>query len=94
VRAYASAEGLLADERLPERGCLVVDFNLPRIDGLALIDGLRRRGVGLPAILITSNPSPATRERAEDDGIVVIEKPLLGPALGEAIDRALRARLA
>jgi hypothetical protein len=43
----------------------------------------------LPAILITSNPSAATRERAAEAGVAIIEKPLLGNTLSVAICEAI-----
>ena len=37
--------------------CLLVDHNLPGMDGLALIALLRERGVGVPAVIIAGKPS-------------------------------------
>ena len=41
VRAYPDAEHLLAEERLPDFDCLIVDQNMPRMNGLDLISSLR-----------------------------------------------------
>jgi len=43
----------------------------------------------LPAILITTNPPSIVRERAAAAGLAVVEKPLLGNSLSEAIHEAL-----
>ena len=72
----------------PARGCLVVDYDLPRENGLDLLVSLRERGVDWPAILITTSPSPSIRERAKADHIPIVEKPLLGNALLDAIREA------
>ena len=60
VRAYPCAESLLAEPRLPQSGCLILDYNLPGLDGLEL---LRLRGVTMPAVVITT-PGPSILARA------------------------------
>src|SRR5215813_13581400 len=78
VRDYASADELLGlDEFLP-CSCLVIDHRLPGMSGLDLIVTLRARHVTVPAILITTHPSPALRERAAETHVPIVEKPLLG----------------
>lgn len=89
VRVFLSGKDLLDGEALPEPACLVVDYNLPGTNGLDLLAALRARGTRLPAILITSHPSAEVSRRAAAAGIAIIEKPLLGNALSEAIRRAL-----
>jgi FixJ family two-component response regulator len=89
VRAYASGSELLSDPDLPPRGCVVVDQKMPGMTGLDLVASLRARDVVLPAILITTNPSPAVRQRAAAAGVPVVEKPLLGDALSRGIRDAL-----
>jgi FixJ family two-component response regulator len=81
VRSYRDAESLLANPALPENGCLVIDQNLPGMSGLSLLERLREDGVQLPAILITTNPRAALRDRAATAGIPIVEKPLLTDAL-------------
>jgi len=88
VAAHASAESVLAQGVLPAGGCMVVDYGLPGINGLDLIAVLRGRGLHLPAILMTSHPGPLLRERARAAGVAIVEKPLLGQALNDAIRTA------
>ena len=89
--AYRSGSELLAEAVLPEGACLVIDFNLPDTDGLRLLAALRNRAVQLPAVLITSNPSASVRRRAAAVDVPIVEKPLLGNALVDAIRTALSA---
>ena len=89
VRGYQDAESLLGCEDLPERGCLVLDYNLPGIDGLELLEHLRGRGVRLPAVLITTNPRPRIQLRAAAAGVPIVEKPLLSDALLTTVRNAL-----
>lgn len=91
VCAYADGEALLASTPLPTRGCLVLDYNLPGIDGLDLLERLRAAEVNLPAILITTNPRRALRLQAAMAGVQIIEKPLLTDALRDSVRNALAA---
>ena len=91
VRIYDRGEALLADHDLPATGCLVVDYRMPGMNGLELIDHLRDRSVELPAILIVSDhPSQKLRRLAQRSGVQdVLEKPLSDSALIESIRHAL-----
>jgi FixJ family two-component response regulator len=90
VRLYDRAAALLADANLPERACLVVDYRMPDIDGIELIERLRRLNVTLPAILITVRVTTQLRMLAQKLGLAaVLEKPLLDSELVESIGTAL-----
>ena len=92
VADYRSGSELLAQSELPQAGCLVIDFRLPDMDGLALLEALRDRAIDLPAVLTTSHPTQGLRGRAAAVAVPIIEKPLLGNALFEAIESALARR--
>lgn len=87
VRTYASGSDVLAADLPAElaQGCMIVDYNLPGLNGLDLLHELHRRAVRLPAFLITTDPSQHVRRRARAQGVVIIEKPLLGNQLSEAL---------
>ncbi|WP_309627421.1 response regulator [Brevundimonas sp.] len=89
VCSFRDAESLLESGELPKRGCLVIDYHLPGLNGLDLLDRLRANGVGLPAVLITTNPRLHLRARAAASGVPIIEKPLLTDALLTAVRSAL-----
>lgn len=90
VRLYAGSEALLADLDLPCCGCLVVDYRMPVMDGLQLIDALRDRNVAMPAILITGRSNDGLHRLAARSGVSqVLEKPLSDGALVAGIRQAL-----
>jgi two-component system, LuxR family, response regulator FixJ len=92
VRLYGGADELLAEPDLPESGCLVVDYYMPKMNGVELVDRLRRRVVTLPAILITARVTDDMRLYAERSGFCqVIEKPLEDGTLVDSIRGALAA---
>lgn len=92
VRVYACGRELMDDADIPESGCLVVDQRLPDADGLQLIGSLRDRGVKLAAILITTNPTPVLRQRAQTAKVPIVEKPFITGALFKQIATALKQR--
>ncbi|MGH7024395.1 MAG: response regulator [Caulobacteraceae bacterium] len=90
VQPYSDGESLLKEETFPDMACLVVDYKLPRLNGLQIIDRLRRRGVTLPAVLITT-PTPGVLASAKAAGVPVVGKPLLTTALIDTVRRLLAA---
>lgn len=89
VLPFRTGAEVLAQQRLPDTGLLIVDFKLPDMTGLQLLNALRERQVTLPAILLTHLTSPVVRREAEESGTPIVEKPLLSDALWEAIQSAL-----
>ncbi len=91
VSTFPTADALMADGMRKRWGCLVIDYNLPETDGLHMLAELRDHGVTMPAILITSNPGPQIRQRAAAAGVPIVEKPLIGNGLIDAIRNAFSA---
>jgi two-component system, LuxR family, response regulator FixJ len=85
VRAYSGVVELLGDAELPFSDCLVLDQNMPGMNGLDLIAQLRARDIAVPAILVTSYPTAALSQRAAKAGLAIVEKPFLGTALLDRI---------
>ncbi|HEX2800925.1 MAG TPA: response regulator [Phenylobacterium sp.] len=89
VAHRVSGEALL-DEPLPQDPfCLVIDIKLPGISGVLALTRLRRRGIANPAILITSDPTPALQRVAVRLRAEIVEKPLISGDLFAAIRRRL-----
>ena len=91
VQSYESAEALLDGASLPERSCLVVDYWLPKMNGLALLSRLREQGHDLPAVLITT-PTREIERRAALASIPIVDKPLLNNALVAKVRELLAPR--
>jgi FixJ family two-component response regulator len=90
VKLYDRGAALLADANLPERACLVIDYRMPDIDGIELIERLRHLNVTLPAILITVRATKQLRMLAQRLGLTaVLEKPLSDSVLVDSIRTAL-----
>jgi len=92
VATYGSGSELLVQSEFPQIACLIIDYRLPDMDGLDLLAALRSRGVHLPAVLITSRPPSTLCRRAAAANVQIVEKPLLGPALLDAIHVALAGK--
>jgi FixJ family two-component response regulator len=89
VRLFHSDKDVLDLDELPQSACLILDYNLPGANGLDLLAAMRARGYTSPAILITSHPPTGVRIRAAAAGVPIVEKPLLGDALIDAIHAAV-----
>ena len=92
VQGFETGEALLDTGDLSGDGCLVLDYRLPGMDGLTLLAILRRRGVSMPAVVITSNPTRAIRQRTAEAGALLIEKPLLCDSLTAGIRSLIASR--
>lgn len=85
----ASAEEFLAKSRVLVPSCLVLDVNLPRLNGLDLQKLIAER-VELPIIFITGHDDiPMTVQAMKAGAIEFLIKPLVGEVLLSAIEHAL-----
>ena len=88
VKAYFEGRPLLDDEQVPDAACLITDYRLGDMDGLAVLSMLRSRGWEGPAILITAFPSAELTHRATAAGFtMVMDKPLKPHALTSLVER-------
>lgn len=89
ARTFVSAHDFLAalPEGLPE--CLIVDLQMPEMDGLQLQRRLTLSGVRIPTIVITAHNEAEARERCASAGVFAfLAKPLQDVSLLAAIDGA------
>jgi FixJ family two-component response regulator len=90
VHMFASAEDFLRSSSVHETCCLIVDVQMPGMDGLALQKRLRDDGNGTPIIFITAFPEERNRARAMAAGAACfLSKPFDGQTLLGCVDKAL-----
>ncbi|HQT53616.1 MAG TPA: response regulator [Phenylobacterium sp.] len=89
VEVHENGKALFQRAESPMTGCLVLEQALPDINGLQLVQELRRRHVDLPAILVTTQPSRDVRTEAAAAGVPIVEKPLLTDTLLVTVEEAL-----
>lgn len=89
VEDFASAEAVAERPEGARNSCLIIDYHLPGMDGLALLALLRSRGSRAPAIVITSNPPRTLRAALAQADAILVEKPLLCDELSATIRAAL-----
>jgi FixJ family two-component response regulator len=89
VVAYGSAEDFLAaDPRGP--GCVLLDVQMPGLDGLALHERLVQAGNPLPVVFLSAHGDIPTSVRAIKRGAEdFLTKPFKREELVEAVERAL-----
>jgi len=90
VKTFESARRFLAalPDSLPD--CLIVDLQMPEMDGVELLQ--RLAGMGIPMIVITAHGEFGVRERCESAGAMAfLLKPLQDTTLFAAIDASIGA---
>lgn len=91
VESYGSGLGFLARCHPGRRGCVLLDVQLPDLDGLAVQDRLKVAGIDVRVIMITARADVRTAVRAMRAGAVdFVEKPLNAFSVFEGVQRALR----
>jgi two-component system response regulator FixJ len=88
--SYPTPEAFLEAAPGLAAGCILLDVQMPGMDGLMLQAELHARGEGLPVIVMTGHGDVATAVRAMKAGAVdFVEKPFNDEILVTAIEAAL-----
>lgn len=90
-KTFSSSDEFLSASQPSIRGCAVIDFRMPKMDGMELYRELRKRGFTLPIIFLTAHGDvplavSAMREGAAD----FIQKPFKSEDFLERIHAALK----
>lgn len=89
VECFASAEEFLKEKIEPQIACLVLEVDLPGLNGLELQDQLAARGNSLPIVFVTARSDVATVVRAIKSGAIsFLTKPLAKDELIGEIEKA------
>jgi FixJ family two-component response regulator len=93
VTAFHTAESFLDAVPRLAAGCVLLDLDLPDVDGLEVQAGLRARDADLPVVMMTAHGDVATAVRAMKAGAVdFLGKPISNNDLVNAVETALRPR--
>jgi FixJ family two-component response regulator len=90
VKTFGSPSELLVSDIPKTNACMVVDIDLPEMNGIEMCKVLKDSGRGLPTILITGKTDGRTRSLAEQsDAVAVLFKPFEEKPLLDGIARAI-----
>lgn len=89
VQTYVSGTEFLKEVRSLDKGCVLLDVQMPEIDGLEVQAELRERGVPFPVVVMTGHGDVEVAVRAMKAGAVdFVEKPFAKETMLEAINEA------
>lgn len=90
---FESAETFLKAGKLHDTSCLVIDLQMPGMNGLRLQSHLAAEGHSIPIIFITSYGDKESRRQAMEAGAVAfLDKPFNDEQLLQNIRSALKQR--
>jgi FixJ family two-component response regulator len=92
VRTFASALEFLALNPVRAEGCLILDVEMPGMNGLELQRAMNNSGIFLPVIFLTGHGDiPMTVEALKAGAVHFLTKPVREDALMNAIRQALES---
>jgi FixJ family two-component response regulator len=90
VRSFGSAADFLAAQPVEAEGCVVLDINMPGMNGLDLQREMNAAGISLPVIFLTGHGDiPMTVQALKAGAVHFLTKPVREEDLLAAIRQAL-----
>jgi two-component system response regulator FixJ len=87
---FASGSTFLAVAPRLSEGCVLLDVQMPCMDGFAVLEAFRKQGIRLPVVVMSVHGNVATAVRAMRDGAFeFVDKPFDDAPLLATIDNAL-----
>ncbi|HAE25970.1 MULTISPECIES: response regulator transcription factor [Hyphomonas] len=91
VKTYTDGVAFLEVVEDASAGCILLDVQMPRMDGLEVQEQLNARGVAMPVIVLTGHGDVNVAVKAMKAGAVdFVEKPYEKQTLVEALNRAFQ----
>lgn len=91
IETFTSARSFLEVIGPQSAGCLILDYELPDLNGLEILDELQQRGIVLPAIFISGRAVVSTAVKAFKAGTMdFLEKPFEIDELRRTAERAVQ----
>ncbi|WP_252731965.1 response regulator transcription factor [Paraglaciecola arctica] len=86
VEVFESAEHFLNNKLRTRASCLIVEVNLPNMDGIELLKHINNLGLRLPTIVLSSSGNVSDAVRAmQAKAIDFIEKPFIENTLVKTV---------
>ena len=95
AEAFASADDLLERAPITGAGCVLLDVQMPGMNGLELQDRMSEAGISLPVVFLTGNGDIPMSVHAMKHGAVdFLVKPVEEAVLFQALDQAISRQVA
>jgi FixJ family two-component response regulator len=92
VEDFQSGRDFLVRRDGGRLGCIILDIHMPGMNGLELLESLRRSGDATPVLLVTGRSDARVLAQAQALGAsTLLEKPVRPDQLFQAIEQALAA---
>lgn len=90
VETFSSGRAFLSSLPISIPACVVLDIQMPDMNGFEVQERLAALGLCLPVILVTAHDTPQFRQRAHrPDTAGLLTKPFEGTSLLEVVQRTL-----
>lgn len=94
VESFSSAAEFLARERFSGIGCVLLDYQMPGMNGLAMQAEMSKQHINLPVIFLTAHGNiPATVNAMKQGAVDFLIKPIVESVLFSAIEQALNQHI-
>jgi two-component system response regulator FixJ len=90
VKTFSSGAALLNAVASNSADCFVIDYKMPNMNGIDLVNRLRNRDIAAPIILITGYPDDSIPAKA---AVVGVHDVLLKPHLEESLVARIRGAI-
>ena len=89
VEEHASGEDFLASLESHQPDCLLLDLQMPGVNGFSVLEAFQSRHIRLPVVVVTAHDEPGTAERVAALGAsACLKKPVDRNILFAAIEAA------